>query len=595
MTEEILSAVDGQLFAVWFLIGAALVFWMQAGFAMVETGFTRAKNAGNILMKNLMDFCIGTVVFILIGFGLLFGEDVVGLIGKPGLDIFTSYENFDYSNFVFNLVFCATTATIVSGAMAERTKFLSYCIYSGVISALIYPIEAHWIWGGGWLAQLGFHDFAGGTVVHTVGGMAALRGAKIVGPRIDKYDKNGRGRAIPGHNIILGALGIMILWFGWFGFNGGSVITSGVTGKVGNVYLNTILSAGIAAVAAMITSKIRYKKADISMTINGILAGLVAITCGCDQYTPLTACLIGIFAGVFSIIAIQFVDKVLKIDDPVGAIGVHGFCGILGTLLAGLFSKTKGLFYTGNADFFLTQLLGSAVVVVFVLVIMGLAFTLIKHTSGLRVSAAEEIEGLDNREHGLNSAYGDFVTNSYTEILQSGPSETSEHEKLVPITLDSGTPAKQASSISKVEVIMKRSRFEAFKEAMNRIGVTGMTVSQVVGCGMQKGQTDFYRGTQVDINLIPKIKVEIVIAKVPVETASNFLPSWRAFFLASSLASSAAFSFFEAMANFFALISSSVMRTFLLNPTLYLWLKNTCMLLFLFQFCCNTVGISFSA
>ena len=313
----------------------------------------------------------------------------------------------------------------------------------------------------------------------------------------------------------------MILWFGWFGFNGGSVITSGVADKVGNVFLNTILSAGIAAVAAMITSKIRYRKADISMTINGILAGLVAITCGCDQYTPLTACLIGIFAGVFSIIAIQFVDKVLKIDDPVGAIGVHGFCGILGTLLAGLFSKTKGLFYTGNADFFLTQLLGSAVVVVFVLVIMGLAFTLIKHTSGLRVSAAEEIEGLDNREHGLNSAYGDFVTNSYTEILQSGPSKTSEHEKLVPITLDNGTQTKQASSISKVEVIMKRSRFEVFKEAMNRIGVTGMTVSQVVGCGMQKGQTDFYRGTQVDINLIPKIKVEIVIAKVPVETVVN--------------------------------------------------------------------------
>ena len=305
--------------------------------------------------------------------------------------------------------------------------------------------------------------------------MAALMGAKIVGPRIDKYDKNGRGKAIPGHNIILGALGIMILWFGWFGFNGGSVITSGAADKVGNVFLNTILSAGIAAVAAMITSKIRYRKADISMTINGILAGLVAITCGCDQYTPLTACLIGIFAGVFSIIAIQFVDKVLKIDDPVGAIGVHGFCGILGTLLAGLFSKTKGLFYTGNADFFLTQLLGSAVVVVFVLVIMGLAFTLIKHTSGLRVSAAEEIEGLDNREHGLNSAYGDFVTNSYTEILQSGPSKTSEHEKLVPITLDNSTQTKQASSISKVEVIMKRSRFEAFKEAMNRIGVTGMT------------------------------------------------------------------------------------------------------------------------
>lgn len=515
-----------SLNTVWLLICGTLVFFMQAGFAMLETGFTRAKNAGNIVMKNIIDICIGAPVFFFIGFGLMFGKNC-GFIGNLDLFIRDDYtfllpDGVSLCSFVFyQITFCATAATIVSGAMAERTKFSAYCIYSVIISMFVYPIVGHWIWGGGWLSKLGFHDFAGGTVVHTVGGMAALMGAKIVGSRIDKYDKNGRGKAIPGHNIILGALGIMILWFGWFGFNGGSVITSGAADKVGNVFLNTILSAGIAAVAAMITSKIRYRKADISMTINGILAGLVAITCGCDQYTPLTACLIGIFAGVFSIIAIQFVDKVLKIDDPVGAIGVHGFCGILGTLLAGLFSKTKGLFYTGNADFFLTQLLGSAVVVVFVLVIMGLAFTLIKHTSGLRVSAAEEIEGLDNREHGLNSAYGDFVTNSYTEILQSGPSKTSEHEKLVPITLDNSTQTKRASSISKVEVIMKRSRFEAFKEAMNRIGVTGMTVSQVVGCGMQKGQTDFYRGTQVDINLIPKIKVEIVIAKVPVETVVN--------------------------------------------------------------------------
>lgn len=516
-----------SLNTVWLLICGALVFFMQAGFAMLETGFTRAKNAGNIVMKNVIDICIGAPIFFIIGFGLMFGQNA-GFIGNFDMFIRDDYsailpEGVSLYGFIFyQITFCATAATIVSGAMAERTKFSAYCIYSVVISAFVYPIVGHWIWGGGWLSQLGFHDFAGGTMVHTVGGMAALIGAKILGPRIGKYDSKGRSKAIPGHNVTLGALGVIILWFGWFGFNGGSVLTSGAENEVGKVFLNTVLSAGVAAVVAMITSKARYKKADVTMTLNGVLAGLVAITAGCDQVSPLVACLIGIFAGILSIGAIHFVDKVLKIDDPVGAVGVHGFCGIMGTLCVGLFSQKSGLFYTGDAHFFLVQLLGSVSVVAFVIVVMGLIFLIVKHTSGLRVSAAEEIEGLDNKEHGLQSAYGDFVTNSYTELIQNEEQVSNiHHEELVPIELAVPTATAASTPLSKVEVIMKRSRFEAFKQAMNRIGVTGMTVSQVVGCGMQMGQTDYYRGSQVDVNLLPKIKVEIVLAKVPVETVVN--------------------------------------------------------------------------
>ena len=396
MTEEILSAVDGQLFAVWFLIGAALVFWMQAGFAMVETGFTRAKNAGNILMKNLMDFCIGTVVFILIGFGLLLGEDVVGLIGKPGLDIFTAYENFDYSNFVFNLVFCATTATIVSGAMAERTKFLSYCIYSGVISALIYPIEAHWIWGGGWLSQLGFHDFAGSTAVHMVGGLCALAGAKMVGPRIGKYTKEGKPVAIPGHNLPLGALGVFILWFCWFGFNCGS--TTAATYNLGDIAMTTNLAAAAATLVTLIVTWVRYGKPDISMTMNGALAGLVAITASCDVVNDYEALFIGAVAGVVVVFAVEFFDKVVKIDDPVGAISVHGVCGALGTLFTGIF---------GEGCSFITQMIGFVAVAAYTLILAFILFFVLKKTIGLRVTEKEEIDGLDMHEHGC-SAYANF-------------------------------------------------------------------------------------------------------------------------------------------------------------------------------------------
>ena len=396
MTEEILSVLNGEVFGVWFLIGAALVFWMQAGFAMVETGFTRAKNAGNILMKNLMDFCIGTVVFILIGFSLLLGEDMAGIIGKPGFDIFTDYANFDWSNFAFNLVFCATTATIVSGAMAERTKFISYCVYSGVISAVIYPIEAHWIWGGGWLSQIGFHDFAGSTAVHMVGGLCALAGAKMVGPRIGKYTKEGKPVAIPGHNLPLGALGVFILWFCWFGFNCGS--TTAATYNLGDIAMTTNLAAAAATLVTLIVTWVRYGKPDISMTMNGALAGLVAITASCDVVNDYEALFIGAVAGVVVVFAVEFFDKVVKIDDPVGAISVHGVCGALGTLFTGIF---------GEGCSFITQMIGFVAVAAYTLILAFILFFVLKKTIGLRVTEKEEIDGLDMHEHGC-SAYANF-------------------------------------------------------------------------------------------------------------------------------------------------------------------------------------------
>ena len=508
---------------IWILLCGTLVFFMQAGFAMLETGFTRAKNAGNIVMKNIIDICIGAPVFWLIGFGIMYGG---------GLDLFArnDYSSIlpdgvsQYAFIFYQIAFCATAATIVSGAMAERTKFVAYCIYSAVISMLVYPIIGHWIWGNGWLAQLGFHDFAGGTVVHTLGGMSALAGAWLLGPRIGKYAKNGKSKAIPGHNITLSALGILILWFGWFGFNGGSTLCmegDDMLTIAGKVFLNTILAAGTSAVSAMITSKVRYKKPDVSMTLNGILAGLVSITAGCDMVTPFAACIIGILAGIVSVHAIAFVDRVLKVDDPVGAIGVHGFCGILGTLCVGLFSTEKGLFYTGDISFFGVQVLGSVCVIVFSLVVMTLIFFLIKQTVGLRVSEKEEIEGLDSNEHGLNSAYGDFVQNDYRDLLNGNVSEEIVPlENAIPIHLIA-PDEHVTSSLSKIEIIMKQSRFDIFKEAMNQIGVTGMTVSKVVGCGAQMGQSDYYRGAQVEVNLLPKIKVEIVVAKVPVDLVVN--------------------------------------------------------------------------
>ena len=536
MTEEMMSAVSGELFGVWFLIGAALVFWMQAGFAMVETGFTRAKNAGNILMKNLMDFCIGTVVFILIGFGLLLGEDVAGLIGKPGFDIFTSYAEFDWSNFVFNLVFCATTATIVSGAMAERTKFLSYCIYSGVISALIYPIEAHWIWGGGWLAQMGFHDFAGSCAIHMVGGISALIGAKILGPRIGKFTKDKDGKvkvnAFPGHNIPIGCLGVFILWFGWYGFNGAACTS---IGQLGSVFVTTTIAPAIATVVCMIFTWIKYGKPDVSMCLNASLAGLVAITASCDVTDAAGAIIIGTVAGLLVVFGVWLLDYKLHIDDPVGAVAVHCLNGIWGTIAVGLFATTSapgndsvtGLFYGGGFTQLGLQLLGFATVAAWTAVTITIAFFVIKALVGLRASEEEEIVGMDSCEHGLASAYSGFsimdISNTMTmEINENTSLGTENYEEASAVQKDAAVPViaeytAAGTGMYKVAIIAKLSRYDHLKKAMNELGVTGMTVTQVMGCGIQKGSGDVYRGVEIDATLLPKVKVEVIVSKIPVE------------------------------------------------------------------------------
>ncbi len=537
MTEEILNAINGEVFGVWFLIGAALVFWMQAGFAMVETGFTRAKNAGNILMKNLMDFCIGTVVFVLIGFGLLLGEDLAGIIGKPGVDIFKNYETFDWSNFVFNLVFCATTATIVSGAMAERTKFLSYCIYSGIISALIYPIEAHWIWGGGWLAQMRFHDFAGSCAIHMVGGIAALIGAKILGPRIGKFvkDKNGKitkVNAFPGHNIPIGCLGVFILWLGWYGFNGAACTS---VEQLGSVFLTTTAAPAAATVGCMVFTWIKYGKPDVSMCLNASLAGLVAITAPCDVTDAAGSVIIGAVAGLLVVFGVWFLDYKLRVDDPVGAVAVHCLNGIWGTIAVGLFATTSapgndsvvGLFYGGGFKQLGLQLVGVVSVAVWAAVTAAAAFLIIKATVGLRVTEDEEIVGLDSCEHGLTSVYAGFsimdIANTMTmEINENTDLGTEDYAEASPAQKDAAVKVAaaplSATGIYKVVIISRLSRYDHLKKAMNDLGVTGMTVTQVMGCGVQKGAGEMYRGVEVDATLLPKVKVEVVVSKIPVET-----------------------------------------------------------------------------
>ncbi|MDO4331591.1 MAG: ammonium transporter [Eubacteriales bacterium] len=538
MTEEIMNAVSGEVFGVWFLIGAALVFWMQAGFAMVETGFTRAKNAGNILMKNLMDFCIGTVVFILIGFGLLLGEDMVGLIGKPGFDIFTAYESFDWSNFVFNLVFCATTATIVSGAMAERTKFLSYCIYSAVISALIYPIEAHWIWGGGWLSQLGFHDFAGSCAIHMVGGISALIGAKLLGPRIGKFEKDKEGKitkvnAFPGHNLPIGCLGVFILWLGWYGFNGAACTS---VDQLGSVFVTTTVAPAIATVVCMIFTWIKYGKPDVSMCLNASLAGLVAITAPCDVTDVFGATVIGAVAGLLVVFGVWFLDYKLHVDDPVGAVAVHCLNGIWGTIATGLFATTSapgndsvvGLFYGGGFKQLGLQLLGFVAVAAWTAVTITIAFLIIKKLVGLRVSEDEEIQGLDPTEHGLASAYSGFaimdISNTMTmEVNENTSLGTSDYETASDVQKAAAVPVVKTTSdaetgIHKVVIITKLSRYDKIKKAMNDLGVTGMTVTQVMGCGIQKGSGEMYRGVEVDATLLPKVKIEVVISNISVDS-----------------------------------------------------------------------------
>ncbi len=548
-----ITSVHSEIYAVWFLIGAALVFFMQAGFAMVETGFTRAKNAGNILMKNLMDFCIGTIMFILVGFGLLLGEDLVGIIGKPGFDIFTAYESFDWSNFVFNLIFCATAATIVSGAMAERTKFLSYCIYSGVISALIYPVEAHWVWGGGWLSKIGFHDFAGSTCIHMVGGVCAFVGAAMLGPRIGKFIKDKSGKvtkvnAFPGHNLTIGCLGVFILWLGWYGFNGAAAQS---VPELGSIFLTTTVAPAVATVVCMIFTWVKYGKPDVSMCLNASLAGLVAITAGCDVTDALGATIIGAVAGVLVVFGVWLLDYKLHVDDPVGAVAVHCLNGIWGTIAVGLFATPTapgfargfgdgvsfganqicgaGLFHGGGFKLLGTQLLGMFSIIAWTAVTIWIAFTIIKHTVGLRVSKEEEITGLDATEHGLASAYAgiamlpEYITDSEpVEVTGTVPESIAVEVKKA--------PAKEpvdGAKMTKVEIICKEARLEKLKEAMTSIGITGMTVSHVMGCGVQKGKPEYYRGVAIETNLLPKVQVDIVVSKVPVrsviETAKKVL------------------------------------------------------------------------
>ena len=530
---------------IWVLVGAALVFFMQAGFAMVETGFTRAKNAGNIIMKNLMDFSIGTPVFWIIGFGLMFGNygdgGFIGRIGgiategAYGADMLPAGVPF-FAFLIFQTVFCATAATIVSGAMAERTKFSSYCIYSFVISLVVYPISGHWIWGGGWLSQMGFHDFAGSTAVHMVGGVAALIGAIILGPRIGKYHKDGRSRAIPGHSLTLGALGVFILWFCWFGFNGCSTVamdSDAALISAGKIFITTNLSAAVATCTVLIITWIRYRKPDVSMTLNGSLAGLVAITAGCDTVSPVSAAIIGVLAGFAVVFGIEFIDKVLKVDDPVGAVGVHGLNGALGTLCVGLFSDgdgtggVKGLFTGGGAGLLGTQAIGVISVIAWVTVTMIIVFQVIKHTIGLRVSEEEEVLGLDSTEHGLASAYSDFMASPERSVfLGNGAAGQAVKEKAAkakakaaPAAVKPASPAapEGTAKLTRVSIICKQSKFDELKEALNEIGVMGITVTQVLGCGVQKGAAKMYRGSEVDVVLLPKVKVEVVVSSVPVE------------------------------------------------------------------------------
>lgn len=526
---------------IWVLLGAAMVFFMQAGFAMVETGFTRAKNAGNIIMKNLMDFCIGTPAFWLVGFGIMFGAgngffgSVAGIASESNYGAGMLPDGVPFWAFlIFQTVFCATSATIVSGAMAERTKFSSYCIYSLLISLVVYPISGHWIWGGGWLAEMGFHDFAGSCAVHMVGGVAALVGAKILGPRIGKYSKSGKSRAIPGHNLTVGALGVFILWFAWFGFNGCSTVSmeGDAIVSAGKIFVTTNLAAAVATITVMCITWILYKKPDVSMSLNGALAGLVAITAGCDTVSPVSAAIIGILAGFVVVFGIEFIDKICKLDDPVGAVGVHGMCGALGTLCVGLFSdgtgtEVKGLFTGGGFQQLGVQFIGFIATTAWVVVTMIIIFQAIKHTVGLRVSPDEEIAGLDVREHGLTSSYADFVTQDSMSTVPHVMGTTKNYTPAAEGASATQAPAEACRDIpkegttvhklTKVVIITRRSKLEEFMHAMNEIGVTGITITNVLGCGIQKGSTTYYRGVEMDMNLLPKVKIEIVVSLVPVQ------------------------------------------------------------------------------
>ena len=526
----------------WFLIGAALVFWMQAGFAMVETGFTRAKNAGNIIMKNLMDFCIGTVMFCLLGYSLMMGEDTLGgLVGIPNLDLFKNYKDFisspesgftGASTFVFNLVFCATTATIVSGAMAERTKFVSYCIYSALLSLFFYPIEAHWIWGGGWLSKLGFHDYAGSCAIHMVGGIAALIGAIFLGARIGKYRYNQQGKvvkvnAIPGHSLSLGALGVFILWLGWYGFNGAAATTPS---ELSSIFLTTTIAPATATCATMLLTWFKNGKPDVSMCLNASLAGLVGITAGCDAVDAVGATIIGVLSGFIVVFVVELLDLKYHIDDPVGAVGGHLACGVWGTLAVGFLANPdapaglNGLLYTGSLELLKIQGIGVLSVALYTRVVMIVVYSLIKRTVGLRASADDEIAGLDSAEHGLPSAYPDFApaVNKYSSLAPTDGVVATQGAippaEAVPVKkVPSFSSPAEGAKFTKVEIICKESRFDALKNAMTQLGITGMTVSHVLGCGILGGRPEYYRGVQIETNLLPKVQVNIVVSKIPVQ------------------------------------------------------------------------------
>lgn len=541
-------------FGVWLLIGAAIVFFMQCGFAMVETGFTRAKNAGNIIMKNLMDFCIGAIVYMLLGAGLLLGEDALaGLIGIPNYGYITNFATYDWSSFVFNLVFCATAATIVSGSMAERTKFASYCIYSAIISLVIYPIEAHWVWGGGWLSKLGFIDFAGSAAIHMVGGISALIGAIMVGPRLGKYTRDANGKvikvnAIPGHSLTLGALGCFILWFCWYGFNGAAAKS---VAQLGQIFGTTTIAPAVATVVCMLFTWIKNKKPDVSMCLNASLAGLVAVTAGCTNVDAIGATIIGAVSGFLVVGVVELLDLKLHIDDPVGAVAVHCANGMWGTIAAGLFATSTsaggvdgpiyalihGTSFVEGLRVFGVQIAGLVAIAAWTTATMTLTFFIIKKTIGLRVTKEEEIVGLDRTEHGLPSAYADFPITvhdydalpvTFIDVVPSTQGAVNSEAAVSVERKDLAEPKQtHEPKLTKVEIICRERMLEPLKNAMVDIGITGMTVTHVMGCGAQKGKPEYYRGVEIEPSLLPKVQLEMVVSKVPVrdviETAKKVL------------------------------------------------------------------------
>lgn len=526
-----------QLNVIWMFMGIVLIFSMQAGFAMLEAGFTRAKNSGNIIMKNFLDFVCGSIVFWAIGYGLMMNQSG-GVIGE--IRLFPNFAGMideitgmpKWADLVFNTMFCATSATIVSGAMAGRTNFKAYLITSVFMSGIVYPISAGWVWGDGWLSTLtignatGFNDYAGSAVVHMVGGITALIGAKLLGPRIGKYGKKGESHAIPGHSITLGALGIFILWFGWFGFNASSshgIATMENVMDVANVFMTTNTSAVFSMLTAVIITWVRYGKPDITMSLNGALAGLVAITAGCSVVDPWAAAITGIIAGLITVFGIEFIDTKLKIDDPVGASGVHGFCGLWGALACGFFNRDTGVFTSGEFGQLAIQLIGIVAILIWTVVTMTIVFSVIDKIVGLRVSEKAEIAGLDSSEHGFVSVSAEYGTTNIFEYLEEATDVKGDIsiDRAIPVELDAASVMASDVPITKIEIITKQERFEALKNAMNEIGVTGMTVTNVMGCGIQKGSKEYYRSVPMEVTLLPKVRVEIVVAKVPVELVVN--------------------------------------------------------------------------